>query len=238
MKASHVSRLTTNRLSVYLRCLNLLEEAGVNRVSSKELADQFQLNSAQIRKDLANFGEFGVRGVGYDVPALKRQLVRILGLSNEHSIIIAGAGNLGMALAGYRGFNSGGFHITGLFDSNAERVASLAAAGHPAYPMAELKRVVKKEKVDIAVLAVPREAGQSVLERVVGAGVRAILNFVPVRLRVPEGVELVTVDLKIQMESLAYHLTQVDGFAGGRSAPRGTERQARRERARVSSTRD
>src|SRR5213593_635253 len=111
MKASHVSRLTTNRLSVYLRCLNLLEQAGLKTVSSREMADQFHLNSAQIRKDLANFGEFGVRGVGYDVPVLKRHLVRILGLSKQYNVIIAGAGNLGMALAGYRGFNSGGFHI-------------------------------------------------------------------------------------------------------------------------------
>src|SRR5438093_4976493 len=102
MKASYVSRLTTNRLSVYLRCLNVLEEAGVKTISSRELAGQFHLNSAQIRKDLANFGEFGVRGVGYNVPVLKRQLIRILGLDKEYSVVIAGAGNLGMALAMYR----------------------------------------------------------------------------------------------------------------------------------------
>src|SRR5437867_12911649 len=98
MKASPVSRLTTNRLSVYLRCLNLLEEAGAKTVSSRELAEQFHLNSAQIRKDLATFGEFGVRGVGYEVRALERQLVRILGLNKENNVIIAGAGSLGMAL--------------------------------------------------------------------------------------------------------------------------------------------
>ena len=235
MKASHVSRLTTNRLSVYLRCLNLLEQAGIRTISSRELAEQFHLNSAQIRKDLATFGEFGVRGVGYDVPLLKQHLIRILGLNKQYNIIIAGAGNLGLALAAYRGFNTEGFRIGGLFDSNAERVSALVGNGLPAYPMGEMKRIVKKERINIAILAVPAAAGQTVLDQVVAAGVRAVLNFVPVRLRVPEGVEIVTVDLKIQMESLAYHLTQIDGRIGrvGRSRPEGPRR-ADRLAARVS----
>jgi redox-sensing transcriptional repressor len=226
MKPSHVSRLTTNRLSVYLRCLNTLEQAAIKTVSSRELAEQFHLNSAQIRKDLANFGEFGVRGVGYDVPLLKQHLIRILGLNKQYNIIIAGAGNLGLALAAYGGFNSGGFGIKGLFDSNPERVTHLAGGGYPAFPMGEMKKIVKKEKVNIAILAVPAAAGQVVLDHVVASGVRAILNFVPVRLRVPEGVELATVDLKIQMESLAYHLTQLDGRVGreGKSRPEGGRR--------------
>lgn len=223
MKPSHVSRLTTNRLSVYLRCLNTLEQAGIKTVSSRELAEQFHLNSAQIRKDLANFGEFGVRGVGYDVPLLKQQLIQILGLNKPYNIIIAGAGNLGLALAAYGGFNSDGFGIKGLFDSNPERVAFLVANGYPAYPMGEMKKIAKKERVNIAILAVPAAAGQTVLDHVAAAGVRAVLNFVPVRLRVPEGVELATVDLKIQMESLAYHLTRLDGRIGreGRNRPEG-----------------
>ena len=207
MKASAVSHLTTHRLSVYLRCLNHLEEAGVKTVSSRELADQFHLNSAQIRKDLANFGEFGTRGVGYDVPALKLDLIRILGLNKDYNIIIVGAGNLGAALAAYRGFNVREFRIAALFDIDADRVKALAAAGFKSYSMSDLKKVVRKEKIDIAVLAVPAASGQVVLGQVVEAGVRAILNFVPVTLRVPPGVELVTVDLKIQMEGLAYHLT-------------------------------
>jgi len=150
MKAAHVSRLTTNRLSVYLRCLNLLEEAGVKTISSREFAEQFHLNSAQIRKDLANFGEFGVRGVGYDVALLKQHLIRILGLHKQYNIIIAGAGNLGMALSAYRGFNSGGFRVAGLFDSNPDRVKFLVSASHPAYLMSETKRVVTKEQFHIA----------------------------------------------------------------------------------------
>src|SRR5882672_252913 len=144
MKPSHVSRLTTNRLSVYLRCLNLLQEAGIKTISSRELAEQFHLNSAQIRKDLANFGEFGVRGVGYDVPLLKQHLIRLLGLNKQYNIIIAGAGSLGLALAAYGGFNSDGFGIKGLFDSNPERVTHLAGSGYPAFPMGEMKKIVKK----------------------------------------------------------------------------------------------
>src|SRR6058998_2388397 len=118
--ADQVSELTTNRLSVYLRCLNTLEEAGVRAISSQALAEQFHLNSAQIRKDLAYFGEFGVRGVGYTVPELKRHLVRILGLNREYNVLIVGAGNLGMALAGYQGFYTGGFQIAALVDSSEE----------------------------------------------------------------------------------------------------------------------
>ena len=218
MKTSAISRLTTNRLSVYLRCLNRLDEAGVGKVSSRELADQFQLNSAQIRKDLANFGEFGVRGVGYDVASLKRQIIAILGLDREYRIIIAGAGNLGTALASYRSFNTGEFKIAALFDASAERVKALKLAGFNAHPMGDLRRIVRKEKVDIAVLAVPGAAGQAVLDQIATAGVRAVLNFVPMRLRVPDGVELVTVDLKIQMESLAYRLACLLG-RGRKSAP-------------------
>lgn len=219
MKSSAVSRLTTARLSVYLRCLNHLEEAGIPTISSRELAEQFALNSAQIRKDLANFGEFGTRGVGYDVPHLKHHLIRILGLDRKYKVIIVGAGNLGTALASYGGFNTGGFRIVGAFDVNAERVAALASAGLRAYPMSELKRVVRKERIDIAVLAVPASEGQRVLDQVVEAGAKAILNFVPVTLRVPPGAETSSVDLRIQMEGLAYHLTS----AGGRAARSGTK---------------
>jgi redox-sensing transcriptional repressor len=211
MKAAQVSRLTTDRLSVYLRCVNTLEEMGVKTVSSREMAERFHLNSAQIRKDLAHFGGFGVRGVGYRVPSLRRHLVRILGLSRQYNAIIVGAGNLGMALARFRGFNSGGFRVAGLFDANPVRVDALVASGQPARTMEALEEVVSGSRVTIAVLAVPSEEGQSALEQVVAAGVKGVLSFVPVRLRVPPGVELVTVDLKIQMESLAYRISRKEG---------------------------
>src|SRR5213075_3478939 len=120
---------TTGRLSVYLRCLSFLEEAGQQTVSSQELAERFHLNSAQIRKDLACFGEFGTRGVGYDVCKLKAELVRELGIDRTRNIVIAGAGNLGMALADYRGFNSNGFHIVALLDNDPEKIGRTSRSG-------------------------------------------------------------------------------------------------------------
>jgi len=226
MKAVQISRLTTNRLSLYLRCLSLLQEAGVKTVSSRELADQFHLNSAQIRKDLAYFGEFGVRGVGYYVPELKRHLIKILGLHKQYNVLIVGAGNLGMALAGYQGFYTGGFRIVALVDSSEERARALSGTGQPVYPTRDLKRLVKRHNINIAILAVPPQSGQQALDAVYTAGIRALLNFVPVRMKVPEDCEMVTVDLKVQLESLAYHLARSD------ASPSRDERRRKRTGAR------
>lgn len=208
MSKPPVSRLTTNRLSVYLRCLSALDERGVKTISSREFAEQFHLNSAQIRKDLATFGEFGVRGVGYDVRELRKHLIQILGLDREYRVIILGAGNLGLALAGYPGFNEGGFQVVALLDIDAARVEWLREEGWSAYLAEELERVVREERANMAILAVPAEAGQTALDRVSSAGIRAVLNFCPVQLRVPEGIELATVDLKVRLEGLAYRLTR------------------------------
>src|SRR5688500_16655202 len=126
-----VSELITVRLSVYLRCLIYLESIGQTTVSSHELAQRFHLNSAQIRKDLAHFGEFGTRGVGYNVSLLKTHLVRTLGIDRTRNVLIVGAGNLGMALADYRGFNSNGFHIIALLDVDAEKIGKFSRSGIP-----------------------------------------------------------------------------------------------------------
>src|SRR5438128_7370380 len=129
-----VSELTTGRLSVYLRCLTYLESLQQETVSSAEMADRFHLNSAQIRKDLACFGEFGTRGVGYNVSHLKQHLVRTLGLDRVRNVLIAGAGNLGMALADYSGFNEGGFHIVGLVDNSSDKIGVTSGSGIPGLP--------------------------------------------------------------------------------------------------------
>jgi len=136
--AEPVSELTTNRLSVYLRCLNTLDAAGVRTVSSQALADQFHLNAAQIRKDLAYFGEFGVRGVGYYVKELRRHLRQILGVDGRVSIAIMGAGNLGLALADYPGFRDEGFEIAALFDTMREKIGRRSRAGVPIYDVRDL----------------------------------------------------------------------------------------------------
>jgi redox-sensing transcriptional repressor len=205
-----VSELTTNRLSVYLRCLNQLESAGVQTISSQALAEQFHLNAAQIRKDLAYFGEFGVRGVGYYVKDLKRHLRQILGLDRKLRVAVMGAGNLGLALADYPGFRREGFEIVALFDVADAKIGDESRSGVPIYDIKELKRVARREHVDIAMIAVPAESAQPVLDQVVAAGVRAILNFSPGTMKVPAGVRLRSVDLTVSLESLSFYLAQGD----------------------------
>lgn len=208
--SEQVSELTTNRLSVYLRCLNQLESAGVQTISSQALAEQFHLNAAQIRKDLAYFGEFGVRGVGYYVKDLKRHLRQILGLDRKLRVAVMGAGNLGLALADYPGFRREGFEIVALFDVADAKIGDESRSGVPIYDIKELKRVAKREHVDIAMIAVPAESAQPVLDQVVAAGVRAILNFSPGAMKVPPGVRLRSVDLTVSLESLSFYLAQGD----------------------------
>lgn len=207
MKSEKISELTTKRLSVYLRCLQTLERDGVQTISSRTLAEQFHLNSAQIRKDLAYFGEFGVRGVGYSVGHLAQHLTKILGLNTVHRICICGAGNLGRALSEYAGFNTKGFRIVALFDVDSKKIGVHSRSGVPILDLKKLKAVVKKENVDIAVVTVPAEAAQKVVDLICDTGVKAILNFAPVRLRVNSGVKLKSVDLTVSLESLSYYLS-------------------------------
>jgi len=209
-----ISELTTGRLSVYLRCLTFLESINQTTVSSHELATRFHLNSAQIRKDLANFGEFGTRGVGYDVSKLKQQLVRTLGIDRTRNIVIVGAGNLGMALADYRGFNSNGFHIVALFDIDPERVGRATRSSVPVIAATKLADLVRKEGVEIGIIAVNAENAQKVYDDLADAGVCAVLNFAPVQIRLRRGVKVRSVDLRINLESLSFHLKNVeDGVA-------------------------
>lgn len=203
-----MSELTTNRLSVYLRCLNVLETAGVRAISSQALAGQFHLNAAQIRKDLAYFGEFGVRGVGYYVRDLKRNLRQILGLDRKLRVAIIGAGNLGLALADYPGFRQEGFEICALFDTLKDKVGQQSRGGVPIHDIHDLKKVAKRDGIRIAVIAVPAPSAQQVLGLVVAAGIRAVLNFSPGTLDVPQGVKLKSVDLTVSLESLSFFLAQ------------------------------
>jgi len=203
-----VPELTTNRLSVYLRCLNTLDAAGVKTISSKALAEQFHLNAAQIRKDLAYFGEFGVRGVGYTVKELKRHLRQILGLDRRVRVAVIGAGNLGLALADYPGFRQEGFSIVALFDTERAKIGQKSRTGVRILNIDDLQKIAKKETIDIAVVAVPAEAAQAVVNTAVGAGIKAILNFSPGTLRTPPDVKLKHVDLTVSLESLSFFLAR------------------------------
>lgn len=215
MKVEKISELTTNRLSVYLRCLNELAAEGERAVSSGTLARRFHLNSAQIRKDLAYFGEFGVRGVGYYIETLRADLTKILGLDKEHRVGIIGSGRLGMALTDYYGFKQTNFTVTALFDADRKKIGK-KVGGVKIYDIKNFADVVKKDKIELAVIAVPAEFAQGVLERVVKAGIKAVMNFAPVHLKVPEDVKLKSIDLTTSLESLSYFLAQPGG-AGGRN---------------------
>ena len=206
-----VSELTTNRLSVYLRCLNQLEGAGVHTISSRALADQFHLNAAQIRKDLAYFGEFGVRGVGYYVRDLKRHLRQILGLDRKLRVAIIGAGNLGLALADYPGFRQEGFEIAALFDNLKDKVGQRSKGGVLIHDVHDLKKMARHDGISIAAVAVPEASAQKVIDLVVASGIKAILNFSPGALEVPADVKLKNVDLTVSLESLSFFLARGDG---------------------------
>lgn len=214
MKVERISELTTNRLSIYLRCLNELQAEGTRTVSSDGLARRFHLNSAQIRKDLAYFGEFGIRGVGYYVKDLRDHLTKILGLDKNRRVAIIGAGRLGMALADYNGFRKSNFSVAGLFDSDKSKIGQKAGEVK-IYDMSRLGEFVKKEGIDVAVIAVPADAAQAVLEKVAQAGIKAVLNFAPTPLKSDGGVKLKTVDLTISLEGLSYFLVQQPNSGGG-----------------------
>lgn len=208
-----ISELTINRLSVYLRCLQQLEQESVMTVSSQELADRFHLNSAQIRKDLAYFGEFGIRGVGYNVAQLREHLVNILGLNEERRVLVVGAGNLGIALSHFSGFNTGGFRIVAVLDADPHKVGKRIPGGLTVEPASELARIVKERKVHIGVITVPAASAQRVYDQLVEAGVQAVLNFAPTQLKGHNEVKLKSVDLKINLELLSFFLSHAARLA-------------------------
>ena len=199
--------MTIRRLSVYTRCLLQLEEDGVKTISSQELAERFNLNSAQVRKDLAYFGEFGVRGIGYYVAGLKAELQKILGLDREWPVALVGFGNLGSALVHYKGFARQGFRIAAIFDDDPAK-ANREVNGVPVFATRDLAREVRARGVQIGIIAVPPEAAQSVADQLVAAGIKSVLNFAPARIRVPRDVRLQDVDLSIELETLSFRLAK------------------------------
>ena len=204
-----VSPLTLNRLSFYLRCLRHLQELGVQRISSQELARRYHLSATQIRKDLAQFGEFGIRGVGYEVEQLAEHLNSLLGLDRRHALLIVGMGNLGSALARYLGFNYGAFQVVAGVDADPQ-VVGRRIGGFTVRPASELAAVVRESQAEIGVLAVPAEAAQENYDALADAGIKGVLNFAPVRVKRRPGVTLKNVDLRINLEELAFFLRKND----------------------------
>lgn len=203
-RGSGIPDATVSRLPVYLRALHGLADADGQTVSSEALAAAAGVNSAKVRKDLSYLGSYGVRGVGYDVPYLTYQISRQLGLSRRHGVAIVGIGNLGQALANYAGFVSRGFRVTALLDVDPARVGE-SVAGISVRHLDDLPAAVAEAGVSIGVICTPAGSAQSVCDRLVAAGVTSILNFAPVLLAVPPGVDVRKVDLSIELQILAFH---------------------------------
>jgi redox-sensing transcriptional repressor len=199
-----IPEATVARLPVYLRALYMLADRGVSTVASDELARAAGVNSAKLRKDLSHLGSYGIRGVGYDVEYLVYQVSRALGLTQNWPVVIVGAGNLGRALAHYGGFVTRGFQIEAVFDTDPSLIGG-DIGGVVVKSANELESVVTTKNVAIGVIAVPAGAAQSVCDRLVAAGVTSILNFAPLVLNVPDGVDVRKVDLSIELQILAFH---------------------------------
>ena len=192
------------RLPLYLRSLLELAEEKTATVSSERLAQLAGVNAAKLRKDLSFLGSFGTRGVGYDVEYLLYQVSRQLGLTQDWPVVIVGLGNLGHALANYRGFRARGFRVVALVDADRGKVGEVVA-GHPIRHVDELPRLVAEEQIAIGVIATPASVAQEVADRLVAAGVTSILNFAPVVLNVPGHISLRKVDLSIELQILSYY---------------------------------
>ena len=199
----HIAESTVRRLSAYLRFLEDFEAQGHQTISSGELAAQGGTTSAQVRKDLSFFGSFGKRGLGYSVHALATRLRTILGLGREWRVIIVGAGKIGAALAQYRGFRERGFTVVGVYDVDAARLGR-TLDGNVVRDQSELELDIARLKPEMALLAVPAEAAQQLVDRLAKAGIRAILNFAPTPLVAPDQVTVRSVNMALELEILSY----------------------------------
>ena len=200
-----ISESTVRRLSLYLRFLEESQAQGVTTISSDELARRGGATSAQVRKDLSFFGSFGKRGLGYSVSELVARIREILGLKRVHRVVLMGAGRMGSALVQYPGFRERGFHLVAIYDRDPRKIGS-RWDGLVVRDETLLESDLQCEPSDIGIIVTPAEAAQQAADQLVRAGIRAILNFAPVRLRVPPGVEVKTVNMALELETLSYAL--------------------------------
>jgi redox-sensing transcriptional repressor len=203
-------KAVVGRMSLYLRQLETYQRMGYTTVSSSQLGQPLSIKNAQVRKDLAFFGQFGHPGIGYRIQELTDALRHILGIDHDWPLALVGLGNLGRALLRYRGFRTRGFHVIALFDNDPHKIGH-KHDGMVVEPIDSLNNVVALRKINLAILCVPADAAQRVAEVLVAAGIRGILNFAPVPLIVPAHVNLVPVDLSVQLENLAYKVQKAKG---------------------------
>lgn len=207
MESRDISQAVIRRLPRYYRYLGELLEKGVERISSNDLSKQMKVTASQIRQDLNNFGGFGQQGYGYNVKYLYTEIGKILGLEEDHNIVIIGAGNLGQALANYAAFEKRGFILSGIFDVNP-RLQGMTIRGVPIRMMDELKSFVKENDVEIAVLTIPKEKAIEVANMLVDNGVRAIWNFAHTDLNLPENIIVENVHLSESLMQLSYNISR------------------------------
>jgi redox-sensing transcriptional repressor len=205
VRSESIPNPAVRRLSLYLRQLEAFRRKDRRTISSKQLGESLGLTDAQVRKDLAYFGQFGHPGIGYRVDDLIQQLKRILGTDKTWNVLLVGAGNIGKALSSYRGFNSKGFNLVAVFDNDPGKVGKKLGA-FIIQPFSELEKTVQTHSIRLAILAVPVDAAQEVADKVVDAGVKGVLNFAPCSLSVPSDVALNSVDVAVALEQLSFQV--------------------------------
>ncbi len=205
MTAVEVPDIVIGRLPIYLRALNLLFEAGQEFTSSQELGQKLGIGSAQIRKDLSHFGEFGKQGTGYEINYLREQISKILHVDREWAVVLVGFGDLGQAIAHYGGFASKGFHIEAIFDNDPAKIGE-KTNGKEVHDIKNLAKIIAKLKIKMAIIAVPTSAAQTVSDNLVEAGIKAILNYAPITLTVPESVQVQYIDPVVHLQRMTYYL--------------------------------
>ena len=201
--AEAVPKAVVSRLSLYLRELQHIQQEGSQTTSSTQLGRLLGLTDAQVRKDLAYFGQFGYPGIGYRCEELIQRIREILGTNREWPVVLVGVGNLGRALLGYRGFGRQGFKVVAAFDSDPEKILR-EIDGVPVFPLERIPEIVRSQGIRLAILAVPSQAAQGVADQLVGAGVVGVLNFAPVTLNLPVDVAKIGVDLAMELEQLTF----------------------------------
>ncbi len=221
MKFSKIPTATITRLSRYSRALEELDEQGLSVISSEKLAQFCEVNSAQIRKDLAYFGEFGVRGVGYMVKELLFEIKRILGLNKSWHLGVIGMGNMGFALIDHSNFPRQGYNFVAAFDNDPQKIGRMLSQGFPISPMSDLEKIALDRNIEIAVITTPAAKAQEVADLVTKTPIRGILNFAPVQLHVPEGFLVHHIDFTVKLDRLAYRLGNLSSETSMPSIPGG-----------------
>lgn len=206
MATTEVPDIVIGRLPIYLRALTLMDEAGQEFTSSQELGQKLGIGSAQIRKDLSHFGEFGKQGTGYEIKYLREQISQILHVDRDWSVVLVGFGDLGQAIAHYAGFAHEGFHIKAIFDNDPAKIGQIVNDQVVVQDIAVLSEAIRQQAIKIAIVAVPAAVAQEVTDKLIEAGVKAVLNYAPITLSLPDTVRVQYIDPVVHLQRMTYYL--------------------------------